>query len=178
MRAVPAAVLVVLLVSAGRPAPGQAPVARDSAVYRTVLDSLYPRPWHYIVREFYRPVTTVDARGRFGFGTEPAIPESLQARLALVLQRTGGTLADVIKEWPGARWIDSNEVVLISRNDGGVIRFAVHLSRIAYSGDGRVAVLYVRMECGALCGSERVALVALSADDRWHVTRIESVASF
>ena len=150
--------------------------ARDSAVYAATLDSLYPSGPGLLIRQFYRPVTETDA-GQ-GADTPSPVALDLQTSLRAAVRSPGGALQTVLRVWRHTDWIDSSQVVVPLKNGGAEIRSAVQLSRVGYSADSRSAALYLRIQCGGLCGTERIVQLALGDDGRWRVTQVATTARF
>ncbi len=169
------ALILVLAATIHRGGSAQVP-ARDSAVYAATLDSLYPTGPRLLIRQFYRPVTDTDAAQ----GADTRSPEALelQTDLRAAVRSSGGSLQAVLRGWPHTDWVDSSQVVVPLKSGGAEIRSAVQLSRVGYSADTRSAGLYVRLQCGGLCGTERLVQLALGDDGRWRVTQVEITARF
>ena len=144
--------------------------SRDSAVYAAVLDSLF-REGYYLIRTPYRP--SVDAGSHYTRAGGDTLRSDLRIALDVASREDRPLVSEVLGAWRKATWISADSLEVPQGNGTWAILQAGWLSRVGYSADGRWAAVFFRYNCGALCGSEEIAVLRLGANSQWQVVSVQ-----
>jgi len=186
---------VSLVVSCAR-APESSSNARpatDTAIYRVLLDSLWPNFQSVVVRrEFLEARGPVDQPTDLAawVGTQPGGIDSALV-MDLLTARYSGAVSDFVQSANGLRWEDfprtsdslakhssavrdspdSSRISTERFSDPEMTSAQRHLafSRIVYSHDSSRALVYASMWCGGLCGNESFYLLGRDRHGSWRV---------